>query len=139
MGSSTHQKPTLSDLLRPDSETVKKIISLLGEDAPMGIKGETPGEVAELVHCLRIKFNPGLKLKTVEKAPRPPVPKRSGTAIDEFVQSLLEDLKNSGKARIPRLGVLKVIEVPAEAGKTSARKIVRFVMGKDLEDYFQAG
>jgi len=42
-----------ADLLQPDPEVVKKLMALLGDAAPAGIKGETPEEVAVLVHALR--------------------------------------------------------------------------------------
>jgi len=42
-----------ADLLQPDPEVVKKLLALLGDAAPAGIKGETPEEVAMLVHALR--------------------------------------------------------------------------------------
>jgi len=41
------------DLLQPDPEVVGKLLALLGNAAPAGIKGETPEEVAVLVHALR--------------------------------------------------------------------------------------
>jgi hypothetical protein len=42
-----------SDLLRPDPQAVDKLLKLLGRAAPTGVKGETPEEVAVLVHALR--------------------------------------------------------------------------------------
>ncbi|MBU1623483.1 MAG: hypothetical protein KJ850_00385, partial [Gammaproteobacteria bacterium] len=42
-----------SDLLRPDPVAIGKLLALLGDRAPKGIKGETPEEVALLVHALR--------------------------------------------------------------------------------------
>ena len=42
-----------ADLLQPDPEVVKKLLALLGDAALAGIKGETPEEVAVLVHALR--------------------------------------------------------------------------------------
>ena len=42
-----------SDLLKPDPEIVSSLLSILGDSAPKGIKGETPEEVALLVHALR--------------------------------------------------------------------------------------
>jgi len=46
-----------ADLLQPDPEVVKKLLALLGDAAPAGIKGETPEEVAVLVHALRENRN----------------------------------------------------------------------------------
>ena len=46
-----------ADLLQPDPEVVKKLLALLGDTAPAGIKGETPEEVAVLVHALRENRN----------------------------------------------------------------------------------
>jgi len=43
-----------ADLLQPDPEVVKKLLALLGDTAPAGIKGETPEEVAVLMHALII-------------------------------------------------------------------------------------
>jgi len=40
------------DLLRPDAEMVGRLLQLLGDAAPKGIKGDTPEEVALLVHTL---------------------------------------------------------------------------------------
>jgi nucleoid DNA-binding protein len=45
-----------SDLMRPDSELVSKLLTLLGDAAPEGVKGETPQEVGRLVHALRGKY-----------------------------------------------------------------------------------
>jgi len=42
-----------ADLLQPDPEVVRKVLALLGDAAPSGIKGETPEEVALLVHAMR--------------------------------------------------------------------------------------
>lgn len=42
-----------SDLLRPDPIVTRKLLGLLGNEAPSGVKGETPEEVAQLVHRLR--------------------------------------------------------------------------------------
>jgi len=44
-----------SDLMTPDPDAVRKLIKMLGEIAPMGNKGETPEELASLVHVLRRK------------------------------------------------------------------------------------
>ena len=41
------------DLLRPDPKAVSDLLGLLGESAPKGVRGETPDEVAQLVHALR--------------------------------------------------------------------------------------
>jgi hypothetical protein len=46
------------DLLRSDPEVVEKLRGMLGEAAPAGVKGETPEEVALLVHALRDKNGP---------------------------------------------------------------------------------
>ena len=42
-----------SDLLKPDPAIVSNLLSLLGDSAPKGVKGEAPEEVALLVHALR--------------------------------------------------------------------------------------
>ncbi len=45
-----------SDLLHPDPSTVEALRQLIGKDLlPVGIKGETVEEVAELIHALRMK------------------------------------------------------------------------------------
>jgi hypothetical protein len=41
-----------SDLLRPDPDVVEKLRAMLGDAAPDGVRGETPQEVAALVHAL---------------------------------------------------------------------------------------
>jgi hypothetical protein len=41
------------DLIRPDPDVVEKLRDLLGRAAPVGVRGETPEEVASLVHALR--------------------------------------------------------------------------------------
>jgi len=41
------------DLLRPDPTVTGMLLALLGDSAPAGVKGETPEEVARLVHALR--------------------------------------------------------------------------------------
>ena len=42
-----------SDLLKVDPELVSKLLALLGKRAPAGVTGETPEQVAELIHALR--------------------------------------------------------------------------------------
>lgn len=42
-----------SDLLKVEPELVKKLLALLGDRAPAGVTGETPEQVALLVHTLR--------------------------------------------------------------------------------------
>jgi hypothetical protein len=42
------------DLLRPDPEVIGKLRAMLGGAAPKGVKGETPEEVAQLVHAVRL-------------------------------------------------------------------------------------
>ena len=44
-----------SDLLQPDPEAVTKLLALLGKNAPKGIRGQNPDEVAQLVHAFRTK------------------------------------------------------------------------------------
>jgi hypothetical protein len=44
-----------SDLLTPDPDAVRELIKMLGELAPAGSHGETPEQVASLVHLLRTK------------------------------------------------------------------------------------
>lgn len=44
-----------ADLLTPDAVAVGKLLGLLGRAAPAGVKGETPEEVALLVHAFRKK------------------------------------------------------------------------------------
>ena len=46
-----------ADLLKPDPEIILKLRAILGDAAPAGIKGETPEEVAVLVHALRENRN----------------------------------------------------------------------------------
>jgi hypothetical protein len=41
------------DLLEPDPRAVAELLALLGDAVPDGIRGETPVEVARLVHALR--------------------------------------------------------------------------------------
>jgi hypothetical protein len=41
------------DLLQPDPKVVERLREILGDAAPAGVKGETPEEVAQLVHALR--------------------------------------------------------------------------------------
>lgn len=46
-----------SSLLSPNPEAVGKLLTLLGDSAPVGIRGQTPEEVALLVHALRRTHN----------------------------------------------------------------------------------
>ena len=41
------------DLLQPDPDVIRELLALLGERAPEGVKGESPEEVARLIHALR--------------------------------------------------------------------------------------
>ncbi|OGA47271.1 MAG: hypothetical protein A3G24_09155 [Betaproteobacteria bacterium RIFCSPLOWO2_12_FULL_62_13] len=50
-----------SDLLDPDPDVVSKLLGLLGDAAPEGVRGATPEEVALLVHALREKQRYGGK------------------------------------------------------------------------------
>jgi hypothetical protein len=43
-----------SDLLRPDPRVVAELRDMLGDAAPEGVSGETPEEVATLVHAVRV-------------------------------------------------------------------------------------
>ena len=53
-----------SDLLKIDKSSIKTLLKLLKEDSlPLGIKGETPEEVAILVHTLRKQLSVNLKKK----------------------------------------------------------------------------
>ena len=55
-----------ADLLQPDPEVVRKLLALLGDAAPAGIKGETPEEVALLVHTMRQKRRQEMRPKPDE-------------------------------------------------------------------------
>lgn len=85
-----------------------------------------------------------LKDRVSQKFDKPAVKNNAVGVVDEFIQLITDELKNSGEVRIPKLGVLKVIERPAgmktEAGtevEVPTRKIIRFVMAKDLKIIFQ--
>src|SRR5690606_25954224 len=43
-----------ADLLRPDPEIVARLRALLGKAVPAGVTGQTPEEVAMLVHAVRL-------------------------------------------------------------------------------------
>jgi hypothetical protein len=94
------------DLLRPDPAVVERLLTLLGDAAPRGVKGETPEEVALLVHALRskplsLRETVSNKLRRASDVPRSAVPrvprralatadgrrKRLGTLLDEVQQS----------------------------------------------------
>jgi hypothetical protein len=42
-----------ADLITPNPDIVDKLLAELGPVAPAGVKGNTPQEVAQLVHTLR--------------------------------------------------------------------------------------
>jgi hypothetical protein len=44
-----------AELLNPGVAVVQKLLALLGDNAPVGVRGETPQELAALVHALREK------------------------------------------------------------------------------------
>lgn len=66
-----------SDLLIPDRETVRNLIALLGDAAPKGIHGDTPEEVAQLVHAARENS----AILSNKPSPAKPVPKSSTNTI----------------------------------------------------------
>lgn len=72
-----------SDLIEVDPSTVAGLLALLGEDAPEGVKGETPEEVARLVHALRVKHNPGGE--------------RRGQALRVDAADLIRQLQRAGR------------------------------------------
>jgi hypothetical protein len=53
-----------SDLLKVEPEWVKKLLALLGDRAPAGVTGETPEQVAVLIHALRGRRAPGRGAKS---------------------------------------------------------------------------
>ncbi len=87
------------------------------------------------------ELNEKLRDRVSQKFDNPAVKKSAKAVVDEFIQLITDELKNSGEVRIPKLGVLKVIERPAgmktEAGtevKIPARKIIKLVMAKQLKE-----
>jgi nucleoid DNA-binding protein len=71
-----------SDLLNPDPGAVNKLLALLGKRAPAGVTGETPGQVALLVHALRGEHVPQFKAGQVED--------RLVTQMDKQAQAIVQ-------------------------------------------------
>lgn len=46
-----------ADLLKPDPSAVSRLLAALGDAAPAGNRGDSPGDVARLVHALREKVS----------------------------------------------------------------------------------
>jgi len=81
------------DLLTPDAEVARRLRSLLGRAAPEGIRGETPGEMAKLMHALRRKH--ASRGEILETSGPPRVQWRMTDLIDDLYQAnpgLLDDL-----------------------------------------------
>lgn len=58
------------DLLRPDPQVIAQLREMLGADAPKGVMGETPDEVALLVHALLGMHRVGLSGAPPNRPPR---------------------------------------------------------------------
>ncbi len=85
-----------------------------------------------------------LRDRVSQRFDNPAVKKAAKAVVDEFIQLITDELKNSGEVRIPKLGVLKVIKRPAgmktEAGtdvKIPAHKVIRLAMSKQLKELLQ--
>ncbi|MDH4188202.1 MAG: hypothetical protein OEV08_14520 [Nitrospira sp.] len=126
-----------TDLLWPDPEVVKKLLALLGDAAPAGIKGEMPEEVAVLVHALR-KTNPIHALREVRIS-------QVGTLIEQIRKTnpkLLEGIPgDKAEALIRKVftqmnhalamteeGVVKFVGL----GQFRARKVEKELEGKKV-------
>lgn len=101
-----------ADLLKPDPEVVRKLLALLGDAAPAGITGETPEDVALLVHAIR-------QNNRQEMGPKP----RAGTAK----QSLLNGLV------VNRIHFF--VHIPKTAGTSFREALERNELAHVLHDY----
>jgi hypothetical protein len=81
-----------SDLLRPDPVVVAALFKLLGRAAPLGIRGDTPEDVALLVHALRREHapnDPNMDTPAKRQADRVTLRHgRSPTAIGQLIDDM---------------------------------------------------
>lgn len=83
-----------------------------------------------------------LRKRTAGKFKQPAVSKNAPAVAIEFIQMIADELAENGKAVIPGLGILKVVERPAFTGDTPegktvnrpAAKVVRMIPGKLLKE-----
>jgi hypothetical protein len=87
-----------ADLLRPDAELAGKLLQLLGNDAPKDIKGDTPEEIALLVHALCEKHVP-----RAERQSRAAAPRKNAAAPHKNAQVQLSDLVDQVRQASPAL------------------------------------
>jgi nucleoid DNA-binding protein len=76
-----------ADLLRPEAALVGRLLQLLGDTAPKDIKGDTPEEVASLVHALCEKHVPLAERQRREAAPHKNAPVQLADLIDQVRQT----------------------------------------------------
>jgi hypothetical protein len=87
-----------ADLLRPDGKLVSRLLQLLGDAAPKGVKGDTPEEVALLVQTLCEKHVP-----LAERQRREAVPGKNSAAPHKNAQVQLSDLVDHVRQTSPAL------------------------------------
>jgi len=124
-----------ADLLQPDPEVVRKLLALLGDAAPAGIKGETPEEVAVLVHALRESRDNqvGILIEQIRKTnPRllDGIPTNRAEALVTNVFKHMNDTlagTQEGVVSYMGLGQFRVKHMEKEVGgKKTARKQIVF-------------
>jgi nucleoid DNA-binding protein len=140
-----------SDLLTPDPQAVARLIALLGPDAPSGITGATPEEVARLVHALRQKHAPqdavleiGGKKATRKRPAAPARKKRRAMDAAELIEAIrhkspaaLRDVPNDKAELLVRTVFRHINETLAatEEGSVSYSDLGRFAVKKSKKPH----
>ncbi len=86
-----------------------------------------------------------LKDRVTWRFNKPAVTKSAMAVVNEFFELVAEELKNSGEVKIPKFGVLRVINKPASTKKTEsgseievpAQKVVKIAMAKRLKELLE--
>jgi hypothetical protein len=129
-----------SDLLRPDPEVVAKLLSLLGNARPAGIAGETPDQVALLIHALRGLPLPNVELlratsagQKIAELPTASVPEASITSAVKEI-SMMRVVEADAQIRLPdiiehllRRDPALLEGIPREAAEEFVRKLFQSI------------